>query len=90
VAERHHKDLQERRDACTRRPCALQWMIPHCDSMSNAFSDTYGAWPTSFFLFEKQSGSAWRLTFRSRPTQEAHIDVGEVLDRLWTGIDDKE
>ena len=85
VAERHHLTLQERQSASQSRPCALRWMTPFCDSMANVFSDTYGAWPTAFFIFEKpQVRKTWRLVYRSRPAQEAHIDVVHVLACLWS------
>lgn len=82
--------------------------------MHNGFSDSYGAWPTAFFIFERQSAAKhaeggggdeggdcdysqvssfspsslrardWCLTYRSRATHEAHIDVMEVLEWLWS------
>lgn len=100
VADRQHANLQERQSACMMRPKALRWMTPLSDAMSNVFSDAYGAWPTAFFIFEKQDAveddldhlscqrqMRWRLIYRSRPTHEAHIDVCEVLNRLWGSSD---
>jgi hypothetical protein len=85
VAERHHLTLQERQRASQSRPCALRWMPHFCDSMANVFSDAYGAWPTAFFIFEKLPvRRTWQLVYRSRPTQEAHIDVAHVLACLWS------
>ena len=91
VAERQHKHLQERQLACQLRPCALRWMTPLCDAMHNGFSDAYGAWPTAFFVFEllpvrgeHETGSEWVLVYHSRPTKDAHIEVTQVLQQLWS------
>ena len=94
VDARQHKHLQERQHACQQRPCALRWMTPLCDTMHNGFSDVYGAWPTAFFVFEllpmrgeHEKGSQWVLVYRSRPTNDAHIEVTHVLQQLWsTGV----
>ena len=94
VAARQHTDLQERQHACHQRPHAVGWMRGVCDAMHNGFSDAYGAWPTAFFVFEllpkrgeHEKGSQWVLVYRSRPTNDAHIEVTHVLQQLWsTGV----
>ena len=70
--------------ACVRArldPNPRDWTL----TRHNEPADAYGAWPTAFFIFEKrQERKSWRLVFRSRPTQEAHIDVVHVLACLWS------
>ena len=84
VATRDHGCDADRRAACALRPPALRWMPAVCDRMDDAFSRTYGAWPTSFLVFRRpgRSGAAADLVFRSRP-RAAEVDPVEALDALW-------
>ena len=70
--------------ACVRArldPNPRDWTL----TRHNEPADAYGAWPTAFFIFEKPPvRETWRLVYRSRPTQEAHIDVAHVLACLWS------
>jgi hypothetical protein len=45
----------------------------------------------AFFVFEllpvrgeHETGSEWVLVYRSRPTKDAHIEVTQVLQQLWS------
>jgi len=73
VSINQHKTVEERKAAARAFQQTYSYRIPVVvDSMSNAFTDVYAAWPLRYIVIDPPSG---KLLFKSQPVNAAyHLD----------------